>query len=132
MTDSNDFRPEAEEKAPFSEENKPAGLGDAVEAGSTDAKDAAKKFYGRVSSLFGRAAYGLSYYSAYGVSFAAALAKEAMPEKMKEGFADGAKAGDTAAKNTLNKVRDTFKGSEENMSDSRGAQDDVPGLPGTV
>lgn len=66
----------------------------------------------KLQSLCGQAAYDVSYLAGFGTFFSLTVLKELLPERVKTGFATGARRGEQSAQN----ISQAVPGSSENAS----------------
>ena len=90
---------DGEQKDPC--ENIFKSVGNALKAGTQEARKKAEESAPTIKSAIGKAAYALSYGAAYGGSFGLTLLKELVPDPLKEGGSDGFSAGKDAAKKAM-------------------------------
>ena len=85
---------------------------DLFEAGSAEAKSAARNAIPSAKEEFARGLSDLAYGAAWLIHFGAAMARQAAPDPMAEGWERGAEAGKRAAESCA----DRFRSAKENAA----------------
>jgi len=97
-------------------------LGDAVkkafQAGSNDAKKAAKNAVPKAGEEFAKGLHDIAYGVAYLAAFSAEMAKELTPDPVCDGFSEGTDAGRTAAESMREKRRQNAEDANDSPADA--------------